>query len=79
MNPLIPKAVWGFNGTERAGAAYLAAVSAGHNQKGYPVFNIYERDVRDSNDPSIPEDVEQKLLQFARASLTVATMLRIPV
>ncbi|MCS7049823.1 MAG: L-fucose isomerase, partial [Verrucomicrobiae bacterium] len=74
MDPLTPKAVWGFNGTERPGAVYLAAVSAGHNQKGYPVFNIYGRDVQDAGDTTIPADVEAKLLQFARAGLAVATM-----
>ncbi|MCX7915689.1 MAG: L-fucose isomerase [Verrucomicrobiae bacterium] len=74
MDPLTPKAVWGFNGTERPGAVYLAAVSAGHNQKGYPIFNIYGRDVQDAGDTTIPADVEAKLLQFARAGLAVATM-----
>jgi len=74
MDPLIPKAVWGFNGTERPGAVYLAAVSAGHNQKGYPIFNIYGRDVQDGGDQTIPADVEEKLLQFAKAGLAVATM-----
>ncbi|HVM61069.1 MAG TPA: L-fucose isomerase [Verrucomicrobiae bacterium] len=74
MDPLTPKAVWGFNGTERPGAVYLAAVSAGHNQKGYPIFTIYGRDVQDGNDRTIPDDVQAKLLQFARASLAVATM-----
>ena len=74
MDPLLPKAVWGFNGTERPGAVYLAAVSAGHNQKGYPIFNIYGRDVQDGGDTTIPEDVKQKLLQFAKAGLAVATM-----
>jgi L-fucose isomerase len=74
MDPLLPKAVWGFNGTERPGAVYLAAVSAAHNQKGLPVFNIYGRDVQDSGDSSIPEDVEEKLLRFARAGLAVANM-----
>jgi L-fucose isomerase len=74
LDPLVPKAVWGFNGTERPGAVYLAAVSAGHNQKGYPVFNIYGRDVQDGGDTAIPEDVRTKLLQFARAGLAVATM-----
>ena len=73
-DPLIPKAVWGFNGTERPGAVYLAAVLAGHSQKGLPAFSIYGRDVQDSSDTSIPPDVQEKLLQFARAGLTVATM-----
>ena len=73
-DPLIPKAVWGFNGTERPGAVYLAAVLAGHSQKGLPAFSIYGRDVQDSSDTSIPPDVQEKLLQFARAGLAVATM-----
>jgi L-fucose/D-arabinose isomerase len=74
MNPLHPKAVWGFNGTERPGAVYLAAVLAAHSQKGLPAFGIYGRDVQDRGDGSIPEDVEEKLLRFARAGLAVATM-----
>ena len=74
MDPLIPKAVWGFNGTERPGAVYLAAVLAAHNQKGLPAFGIYGKDVQDSNDTSIPEDVQAKLLQFTKAALAVATM-----
>jgi len=74
MDPLIPKAVWGFNGTERPGAVYLAAVLAGHNQKGLPAFGIYGRDVQDSDDESVPDDVIAKLLNFARSGLAVATM-----
>ena len=74
MDPLIPKAVWGFNGTERPGAVYLAAVSAAHNQKGLPVYNIYGRDVQDLGDTAIPDDVQEKLLRFARAGLAVANM-----
>jgi L-fucose isomerase len=74
MDPGIPKAVWGFNGTERPGAVYLAAVMAGHNQKGIPAFSIYGRDVQDAGDTAIPEDVKQKLLQFASAGLAAATM-----
>lgn len=74
MDPLIPKAVWGFNGTERPGAVYLAAVSAAHNQKGLPVFNVYGREVQDATDTDIPEDVQEKLLRFARAGLAVANM-----
>ena len=73
-NPHTPKAVWGFNGTERPGAVYLAAVSAVHNQKGLPVFNIYGRDVQDGGDKNIPADVQEKLLCFARAGLAAATM-----
>jgi L-fucose isomerase len=74
MDPHMPKAVWGFNGTERPGAVYLAAVLAGHTQKGLPAFSIYGHDVQDSSDQSIPPDVAEKLLQFARAGLAVATM-----
>lgn len=74
MTPLIPKAVWGFNGTERPGAVYLAAVLAAHSQKGLPAFGIYGRDVQDGNDKSIPADVQEKLLRFARAGLAVALM-----
>lgn len=74
MDPSIPKAIWGFNGTERPGAVYLAAALAGHNQKGIPAFGIYGRDVQDSDDTSIPEDVQEKLLLFGKAGLAVATM-----
>jgi L-fucose isomerase len=74
MDPLLPKAVWGFNGAERPGAVYLAAVLAGHNQKGLPAFGIYGRDVQDKGDTSIPEDVQEKLLRFTNAGLAVATM-----
>lgn len=74
MNPLIPKAIWGFNGTERPGAVYLAAALAVHNQKGLPAFGIYGKDVQDVGDTSIPEDVKEKLLRFARAGLAVAMM-----
>jgi L-fucose isomerase len=74
MDPAIPKAVWGFNGTERPGAVYLAAVLAGHAQKGLPAFGIYGRDVQDAGDPTIPDDVREKILRFCRAGLAVATM-----
>ena len=74
MDPLIPKAVWGFNGTERPGAVYLAAVLAGHNQKGLPAFGIYGQDVQDATDKEIPGDVQEKLLQFGKAALAVAEM-----
>jgi len=74
MDPLIPKAVWGFNGTERPGAVYLAAVMAGHAQKGLPAFSIYSHDVQDAGDESIPADVQEKLLRFARGGLAVAAM-----
>lgn len=74
MNPHYPKAVWGFNGTERPGAVYLAAVLASHSQKGLPAFGIYGEEVQDVTDNSIPEDVKVKLLRFARAAQAVATM-----
>lgn len=74
MDPMMPKAVWGFNGTERPGAVYLAAVSAAHTQKGIPAFSIYGRDVQDAGDNTIPEDVQEKLLRFARAGLATARM-----
>ena len=69
-----PKAIWGFNGTERPGAVYLAAVLAGHAQKGLSAFGIYGRDVQDLGDTTIPDDVQEKLLRFARAGLAAATM-----
>lgn len=74
MDPLTPKAVWGFNGTERPGAVYLSAVLAGHNQKGLPAFGIYGREVQDAGDSTIPADVQEKLLRFARAGLAAAIM-----
>lgn len=74
MDPLIPKAVWGFNGTERPGAVYLAAVLAGHTQKGLPAFGIYGRDVQSATDTKIPYDVTEKLLNFTRCGLAVALM-----
>lgn len=74
MNPLTPKAIWGLNGTERPGAVYLAAVLSAHAQKGLPAFGIYGHDVQESDSTEIPADVQQKLLQFARAGLAVATM-----
>jgi L-fucose isomerase len=74
MNPHTIKAIWGFNGTERPGAVYLAAALAGHTQKGLPAFGIYGRDVQDSSDSSIPADVKEKLIRFAKAALAVATM-----
>ena len=74
MDPLLPKAIWGFNGTERPGAVYLAATLAAHNQKGLPSFGIYGHDVQDLDDTGITEDVKGKLLGFARAGLAVALM-----
>jgi len=69
-----PKAIWGFNGTERPGAVYLAAALAAHNQKGLPTFGIYGRDVQDATDNTIPDDVKDKLLRFAKSGLAVAIM-----
>lgn len=74
MDPLIPKAIWGFNGTERPGAVYLASALACHNQKGLPAFGIYGRDVQDVSDGSIPDDVREKLLRFGRSALAVMQM-----
>lgn len=74
MNPLLPKAIWGFNGTERPGAVYLAATLAAHNQFGLPSFGIYGRDVQDLGDEAIPDDVKERLLSFAKAGLAVAIM-----
>ena len=70
----VPKAVWGFNGTERPGAVYLAPVLAGHTQKGLPAFGIYGRDVQEASDKTIPADVQDKLLRFARSAIAAATM-----
>ena len=75
MDPNTIKGVWGFNGTERPGAVYLAAVLAGHAQKGLPAFGIYGHEVQDRDQVSdIPEDVKEKLLRFGRAAVAVATM-----
>ena len=74
MDPLTPKAVWGFNGTERPGAVYLAAVLAAHAAKGLPAFGIYGADVQDAGTTEIPADVKEKILRFARAGLAMATM-----
>lgn len=74
MDPTHPKAVWGFNGTERPGAVYLAAVLAAHAQKGLPAYGIYGHDVQDITDNSIPQDAAEKILRFARAAQAVATM-----
>jgi L-fucose isomerase len=74
VDPHTIKAVWGFNGTERPGAVYLAAALAGHSQKGLPAFGIYGRDVLDSTDTSIPADVQAKLLRFAKAGIAAATL-----
>ncbi len=74
MDPMTIKGVWGFNGTERPGAVYLAAVLAGHAQKGLPAFGIYGHDVQNADDTSIPADVQEKILQFARSAVAVASM-----
>ena len=74
MDPNTIKAVWGFNGTERPGAVYLASVLATHSQKGLPAFGIYGSEVKDCDDTEIPSDVEEKLLRFGRAAVAVATM-----
>ncbi len=74
MDPHTIKAVWGFNGTERPGAVYLASVLATHAQKGLPAFGIYGHDVQDCDDTTVPEDVKEKLLRFGRAAIAAATM-----
>lgn len=74
MDPRTIKAVWGFNGTERPGAVYLACAMAGYAQKGLPAFGIYGKDVQDADDTSIPDDVREKLLRFGRAAVAAATM-----
>ena len=74
MDPLTIKGVWGFNGTERPGAVYLASVLAAHAQKGIPAFGIYGNEVKDCDDTEIPEDVKEKILRFGRAAIAVATM-----
>lgn len=74
MNPNRPNAIWGFNGTERPGAVYLAAVLAAHNQKGIPAFGIYGRDVQDIEDHTIPADVQEKILRFVKAGIVVAML-----
>lgn len=74
LNPHRLKAIWGFNGTERPGAVYLASAAAAHAQAGLPVFSIYGKDVQDADDRTIPSDVEAKILTFAKAGLAVAHM-----
>ncbi|MBS5315282.1 MAG: L-fucose isomerase [Clostridiales bacterium] len=74
LNPHRLKAIWGFNGTERPGAVYLASAAAAHAQAGLPVFSIYGKDVQDADDRTIPSDVETKILTFAKAGLAVAHM-----
>jgi len=72
MDPVMPKAIWGFNGTERPGAVYLAAALAGHTMKGLPAFGIYGRDVQDAGDQKIPEDVSEKILRFVKSGIAVS-------
>lgn len=74
MDPLMPKAIWGFNKTQRPGAVYLASALAGHNQKGLPAFGIYGNDVQELNDNLITPDVEEKLLRWGRAAVAVMEM-----
>lgn len=74
MDPNTIKAVWGFNGTERPGAVYLAAVLAAYAQKGLPAFSIYGHDVQDGSDRTIPSDVSEKILRFAKAAVCVGWM-----
>ncbi len=74
LDPIRPKAIWGFNGTERPGAVYLAAALAGHSQKGIPAFGIYGRDVQDAGNTEIPADVQAKIIRFIKAGLAVAEM-----
>lgn len=74
MDPKTIKAVWGFNGTERPGAVYLAAVLAAHTQKGLPAFAIYGHDVQDAADETIPADVQEKILRYARCAVAVGWM-----
>ena len=74
MDPVMPKAIWGFNGTERPGAVYLAAALAGHTMKGLPAFGIYGHDVQDSGDQKIPEDVSEKIIRFVKAALAASFM-----
>lgn len=74
MDPMTIKGVWGFNGTERPGAVYLASVLASHAQKGLPAFGIYGHDVQEADETEIPEDVKEKLLRFGRAAVAAATM-----
>ncbi len=74
MHPTRPKAIWGFNGTERPGAVYLAAALAAHAQLGLPTFGIYGQDVQDINDTDIPNDVKEKIIRFIKSGLALATM-----
>jgi L-fucose isomerase len=73
-NPMLPKAIWGFNGTERPGAVYLASALAGYAQAGLPAFSIYGKDVQDAGDSLVPADVKEKILRFIKAALASAQM-----
>ena len=74
LDPQIPKAAWGFNGTERPGAVYLACALSGYAQRGMPAFGIYGHEVQDATDTSVPDDVKEKILRFVKAGLAVAMM-----
>jgi len=75
LDPQIPKAVWGFNGTERPGAVYLACMLAGYAQRGMPAYGIYGHEVQNRDETEkIPDDVKEKILRFAKAGLAVAMM-----
>lgn len=73
-DPTLPHAVWGFNGTERPGAVYLAALQAAHNQKGLPIFKIYGKHIQDQDERKLPEDVRDQLIRFARAGMAAALL-----
>ncbi len=74
VNPHTQKAIWGFNGTERPGAVYLASVLASHNQKGFPAFSIYGKHVQDKDDTNIPSDISEKIIQFIKSGISIAMM-----
>ncbi len=74
INPLTIKAIWGFNGTERPGAVYLASAISAHNEVGRPVYSIYGHDVQNMNEDEIPADVQEKILRFARCAVAVGQM-----
>ncbi len=74
MDPLLPKAVWGFNGTERPGAVYLAGLTSAHDQKGLPIFKLYSRNIQDLTDNSIPSEIQEQILSFARCAVALGIM-----
>lgn len=76
MDPIRPKAIWGYNYSQQPGAVYLAALNAAHNQKGLPIFSIYGHDVQDVGGPEITPDVQEKILRFVKAAISVATVRR---